>query len=150
LTFEPGSLIFNYMVDYRTESLDRTFHALSDATRRAMLLRMSRGECSVSELAEPFDLTLAAVSKHLKVLEEANFVRKSKEGRVVRCRAELAPLKEVSALLEQLGRQWNRRLDALEEFLKMDQESEGVPHARSGTKNDSERRRQTNGKGKKS
>lgn len=105
------------MVANSENDLDLAFHALSDRTRRSMLNRLVRGECSVSELAEPFDLTLAGVSKHLKVLEQARLVEKVKEGRTIRCKANLRSLEPVTALLEELGEFWRGQLDSLERFL---------------------------------
>ncbi len=105
------------MVDNQTARLDRIFGALSDGTRREMLKHLSRKEATVSELAAPFDMSLAAISKHLKVLEAAEFVERTKSGRMYRCRARLEPLDEVTQLLEELGSFWRERLEALEVFL---------------------------------
>lgn len=105
------------MVNYFSESLDRSLYALSDPTRRAILARISQGEISVSELAEPFDMSLAAVSKHLQVLERAKFLKKTKNGRTITCKATLSPLNEVTELLEDLKKYWNKQLDSLEEYL---------------------------------
>ena len=73
------------MVDHSEQDFDLIFHALSDPTRRSMLTRLARGELSITELAQPYDITFAGVSKHLKVLEAARFVEKTKEGRNFRC-----------------------------------------------------------------
>lgn len=105
------------MVNYSSRSLDRSLHALADPTRRAMLARIAKGDSTVSELAGPFNMSLAAVSKHLQVLERAKFVKKTKAGRVVTCTATLEPLSEMSKLLEDLGSYWNRQLDSLERYL---------------------------------
>ena len=105
------------MVEYSEQHLDLVFHALSDSTRRAMLRQLARGEWSVTELAEPHDLTLAGISKHLKVLEAAHFVERTKEGRTFRCRANLEPLKSIEGLLKDLSQYWTRQLDSLEQFL---------------------------------
>jgi DNA-binding transcriptional ArsR family regulator len=105
------------MVKHSPERLDKIFGALSDETRRGMLLRLAQKELNVSELAEPYHMSLAAVSKHLKVLEAADFVERTKDGRNYRCRANLTPLKEISALLEELGSFWRGRLDDLDKFL---------------------------------
>jgi DNA-binding transcriptional ArsR family regulator len=109
--------IFNHMVNNNTDQLDRVFHALSDSTRRKILTDLAKRERSVSELAAPHDQTLAGISKHLKVLESAELVRKIKEGRVITCHANLTPLSEVYATLEELGAFWRSRLDALELLL---------------------------------
>ena len=78
---------------------------------------MAQKECSVSELAAPHDMSLAAISKHLKILAKAAFVEKAKEGRTFRCRANLKPLDPIYGLLEELGQFWRDRLDALEQYL---------------------------------
>lgn len=106
------------MVKYSNEKLDLIFHALSDTTRRAMLRRLARRELSVSELAQPYQMSLAAVSKHLKVLQEADFVSKTKDGRSYKCRANLLPLEGVTGLLEELGAHWRQQLDSLELYFK--------------------------------
>jgi len=118
--------IFNRMVDISSKSLDAALHALSDATRRAMLVRMAKRECTVSELAAPFDMSVAAVSKHLQVLERANLLKKVKEGRTIKCSATLSPLHEVTALLEQLGQYWQQQLDSLERFLSNEAVEQGA------------------------
>ncbi len=105
------------MVNYSSDTLDWSLYALSDPTRRAILARIVRGETTVSEIAEPFNMSLAAVSKHLQVLERANFLKKRKSGRTITCRATLEPLNEVMELLEDLGKYWNQQLDSLEKYL---------------------------------
>lgn len=119
------------MVKHSAQRLDSVFKALSDSTRRAMLLRLAQGELSVSELAAPFDMSLAAVSKHLKVLEAAEFVEKTRYGRIFRCRARLEPLSGVTELLDDLGAFWRTRLDALETLLSDENTDAGLKH---GTK----------------
>lgn len=108
------------MVNYSSASLDRSLYALSDPTRRAILARISQGETTVTELAQPFNMSLAAVSKHLQVLERARFLKKFKSGRTITCRATLSPLGEVMDLLEDLGKHWNKQLESLEAFLAND------------------------------
>lgn len=97
--------------------LDSTLYALSDATRRSILGRLAQEECSVSEIAEPYDMSLAAVSKHLKVLEKANLIVKKKEGRSYKCRMNYEPLTEVEALIKEYKSFWEARFDELEDFL---------------------------------
>ncbi len=104
------------MVNHHSAEVDAIFQALSDSTRRSMMLRLCKGELSVTELAEPYEISLAAVSKHLKVLEGARIVEKTKTGRVYRCRANLEPLSQVHDILEELGAFWRGRLDSLEQF----------------------------------
>lgn len=98
--------------------LDSTLHALSDSTRRDMLLRMAGEEKTVSELAEPYEMSMAAVSKHLKVLEKARLITKRKEGRHYHCRMNYEPLTEVSELIQTYRRFWKARFDELEEFVE--------------------------------
>lgn len=97
----------------RSEQLDQIFHALSDPTRRQMLRRLSRGEQNVSELAEPFSMSLAAASKHIKMLERAGLIRREVQGRTHVCKLEPKPLKRAHAWLEFYERFWGNRLDAL-------------------------------------
>ena len=118
------------MVNYSSQSLDLSLYALSDPTRRAMLARITKGEITVSELAEPFNMSLAAVSKHLQVLERAKFLKKTKSGRTITCKATLTPLNEVMELLEDLGKYWNQQLDSLEEYLANDLNNKGVPNGK--------------------
>ena len=113
--------IFNHMVNY--SSLDLTFAALADPTRRAIVARLALGEASVGELAAPFAVSLPAISKHLKVLERAELLTREKDGRVRRCRLDSAPMREAAAWIESTRRFWEDRLDALERYL--DQRDQG-------------------------
>jgi DNA-binding transcriptional ArsR family regulator len=99
------------------EQLDATFTALADPTRRDILARLSRGETSVGELAEPYAMSLNAVSKHLKTLEKAQLVTRRVEGRVHHIRLNPAPLRSATEWLEVYRTFWDGRLDALETFL---------------------------------
>lgn len=98
-------------------ALDAVFGALSDPTRRAMVERLTEGEATVSELAEPFDVSLTAVAKHLRVLEDAGLVATHKEGRMRRCRLVDDPLGDAIAWMARYGAFWEDRLDALERLL---------------------------------
>ena len=100
-----------------TDELSATFAALADPTRRAILARLARGEATVNELAEPFDLSLPAVSKHLKVLQRAGLVVQGRQAQWRPCRLEPAPLKEVSDWIEQYRRTWEERFDRLDAYL---------------------------------
>lgn len=102
------------------DHLSQTFSALSDPTRRAMLARLSQGEASVSELAQPFlnDMSLPAVTKHLKVLERAGLVTKSRDAQWRPCRLNGAPLKDASNWMEQYRRYWEESFDRLGDYLK--------------------------------
>jgi DNA-binding transcriptional ArsR family regulator len=99
------------------DPLSATFAALADPTRRAILARLSLGESSVTELAEPFDMSLPAISKHLKVLERAGLVARSRAAQWRPCRLEAAPLREVAAWVERYRTMWEGRLDRLADFL---------------------------------
>lgn len=101
-----------------SENLDRTFHALADATRRGMVERLSRGPASVSELASPLELALPSALKHLAVLEEGGLVRSEKSGRVRTYRIEPAALARVEHWVTQRRASWNDRFDRLERMLE--------------------------------
>jgi DNA-binding transcriptional ArsR family regulator len=100
------------------DPLSTTFQALADPTRRAILARLALGETSVSELAEPFDISLPAVSRHLKVLEHAGLIARGREAQWRPCRIELKALKGVDDWLEEYRRLWEQRLDRLEDYLR--------------------------------
>src|SRR5262245_66123083 len=99
------------------DRLSATFSARADPTRRAILARLASGELSVTELAEPFDMSLPAVSKHLKVLERAGLIARNREAQWRRCRLEASPLRDVSAWIDQYREFWEERLDRLEAYL---------------------------------
>jgi DNA-binding transcriptional ArsR family regulator len=100
------------------DHLSTTLSALSDPTRRAILARLASGETSVTELAKPFEMSLPAVSKHLKVLEHAGLITRSREAQWRPCRLAPAPLKDVASWLEQYRRLWEERFDRLDDYLK--------------------------------
>ncbi len=100
-----------------TDQLSTTFAALADPTRRAILARLTSGEASVTELAKPFKMSMPAISKHLKVLEHAGLIQRSREAQWRPCRLEAAPLKEVSDWTERYRRFWEERFDRLDEYL---------------------------------
>lgn len=99
------------------DDLDRTFAALADPTRRAILARLGEGQASVGELAEPFDMSLPAVSKHLKVLERAGLIERRKDGRTHYCRVNAAPLRDADEWLARYRAFWEGSLDSLAHFL---------------------------------
>lgn len=101
-----------------TDPLSNTFAALADPTRRAILARLATGEASVTELAEPFEMSLPAVSKHLKVLEKAGLIARGREAQWRPCRIEAQPLKEVSDWVEAYRTIWEQRLDRLDAYLR--------------------------------
>lgn len=113
------------MVELQHAPLDAVFHALADPTRRAMLRRLSESQASVGELAEPFmkppsAMSLAAASKHIKVLEQAGLVDRTVQGRTHYCRLNAGPLSEVTEWLRYYERFWSERLDDLERALRAD------------------------------
>jgi DNA-binding transcriptional ArsR family regulator len=108
------------MVEQHAPELDTVFHALSDATRRAMLQRLARGEATVGDLAAPHPMSLAAASKHIRVLEEAGLVRRTVRGRSHVCRLEAAPMHAGQEWIRHFERFWTERLDALEALLAED------------------------------
>jgi DNA-binding transcriptional ArsR family regulator len=112
-----------------SDHLSTTFAALADPTRRAILARLSLGEISVTELAEPFDMSLPAVTKHLKVLEKAGLITRGRHAQWRPCRLKAAPLQEVSDWVEQYRRHWEERLDRLGEYLKELQAQDAVTAA---------------------
>jgi DNA-binding transcriptional ArsR family regulator len=101
-----------------TDRLDRTFAALADPTRRAILARLSAGEASVSELAEPFDISLPAISKHLKVLERAGLIARGRERQWRPARLDAGPIREVAEWTERYRRFWEESYDRLDEYLE--------------------------------
>jgi DNA-binding transcriptional ArsR family regulator len=116
------------------DHLSQIFSALADPTRRAILARLSKGEANVSELAEPFlrDMTLPAVTKHLKVLEKAGLVTKGREAQWRPCKLNGAPLKDVSSWMEEYRSFWEESFDRLGEYLKTVTSTESAR----GTKHD--------------
>jgi DNA-binding transcriptional ArsR family regulator len=100
------------------DQLSTTFAALADPTRRAILARLASGECSVTELAEPFEMSMPAVSKHLRVLERAGLIARGREAQWRPCRIEAAPLKEVAEWTERYRTIWEQHFDSLELYLQ--------------------------------
>jgi DNA-binding transcriptional ArsR family regulator len=100
-----------------SDQLSTTLAALADPTRRAILARLADGEATVNELAEPFQMSLPAVSKHLKVLERAGLISRGRKAQWRPCRLEGAPLKDVSEWLERYRQHWEERLERLDDYL---------------------------------
>ncbi|QQP96838.1 ArsR/SmtB family transcription factor [Lysobacter enzymogenes] len=117
------------MVDYHSERLTAVFHALADPTRRAMLRQLADGERNVGELAGPFEMTLAAASKHIKALERAGLVRREVRGRIHVCRLDAEPLHGGFEWLRHYERFWNHRLDDLEALLRAEDAAKPPPPA---------------------
>jgi DNA-binding transcriptional ArsR family regulator len=101
-----------------TDTLDAIFSALADPTRRAILARLASGEASVTALAEPFAMTMPAVSKHLKVLERAGLIARGREAQWRPCRLEAAPLRDVADWLERYRSFWDESFDRLDDYLR--------------------------------
>jgi DNA-binding transcriptional ArsR family regulator len=99
-------------------ALNATFAALADPTRRAILARLTQGDASVQELAEPFDMSLPAISKHLKVLERAGLVSRGRDAQRRPCRIEAAPLEEATEWMERYRRFWEGSFDRLDDYLR--------------------------------
>ncbi len=120
-------------------ALDMTFAALSDPTRRAILSRLTKGDASVGMLAEPFDMSLPAISKHLRVLERAGLLIQSREGRVRRCRLRPAPLSAAAKWIDRNQKYWTRQLDALAAYLESEEVESNAPtgHAKPKEKENS-------------
>jgi DNA-binding transcriptional ArsR family regulator len=110
------------MVKYEEQTLDRTFAALADPTRRALLARLNkRDSVSVSELAQPFAMSLPAIMKHLDVLSDAGLIARAKTGRIVACRLTAGPMQQAMDWLNRYQRFWSENLDRLAAFLEEDQ-----------------------------
>ncbi|HVJ03174.1 MAG TPA: metalloregulator ArsR/SmtB family transcription factor [Sphingomonas sp.] len=119
LNVQPPPIKLNHMVEQR---LDAVFHALSDPTRRGMLAQLALGEKSVGALAEPWNMSFAGASKHVKVLEGAGLIARRKAGRTQICRLEAAPLAEAGQWLRQWEQFWAMRLDLLETLVTSKEE----------------------------
>jgi DNA-binding transcriptional ArsR family regulator len=112
------------------DRLDATFAALADPTRRAILARLTSGEASVGELAEPFDISLPGVSKHLKVLERAGLIARTRTAQWRPCRLEARPLKEAAEWIEHYRRFWDESFDRLDQHLRQMQQAKGTRRGR--------------------
>ena len=106
------------------DPLSTTFAALADPTRRAILERLAGGDATVGELAEPFAMTLPAISKHLSVLERAGLITKSRDGQRRNCRITATPLKNATSWLNEYRRHWEANLDSLDDYLTRIQQQE--------------------------
>jgi|SRR5665213_3367140 len=122
------------MVEYKTSQLDSVFHALGDATRRQMLAQLAKGKHTVSQLAEPFDMSLAAASKHIKALEAAGLVKRDVKGRVHVCRLNAGPLADAHQWLAYYEIFWTNRLDALDALLKAEDAKKSKPNSKAREK----------------
>ncbi len=116
------------MVNQISDELDTVFSALSDPTRRTILERLARGDATVTELAEPFDMSLPAISKHLTVLEHAGLLVREREGRTRRCHLSVGPMRNAADWLSHYRAYWEDQLDALEEYLSDKPQDEETQH----------------------
>jgi DNA-binding transcriptional ArsR family regulator len=122
------------------DALSTTFSALADPTRRAILARLAGGESSVLEIAKPFDMSLPAVSKHLKVLERAGLIERGREAQWRPCRLQANPLKSVADWVEVYRRHWEESFDKLERYLKELQRKDKVENIQRKEKTDGRKR----------
>lgn len=106
------------MVKYNSHTLDKTFSALSNPIRRTIVEKLADGESTVSQLAEPFDVSLPAISKHLRILEDAGLLARTKDGRIYRCSLRGTPIQQAADWLERYRMFWERKFDALDTHLK--------------------------------
>ena len=113
-----------------SDNLNSTFAALADPTRRAILARLSQGELSVKDLAEPFPITPPSMTKHLKVLERAGLISRSREAQRRPCRLQSAPLREVAEWIEQYRRSWEHSMNRLDQYLGQLEAEGEKKHAR--------------------
>ena len=111
-------VIFNYMVNYNPRQLDLAFGALAHPIRRGILARLASGEATVADLARPHRVSAPAISKHLRILEDAGLLSRRKEGRVHHCRLEAEKMKAAQQWIAAQRAMWNDRLDRLESYLK--------------------------------
>jgi DNA-binding transcriptional ArsR family regulator len=116
------------------DSISTTFSALADPTRRAILARLALGEASVTELAEPFEMSMPAVSKHLRVLERAGLIAQGREAQWRPCKLKAEPLKQAYGWLEEYRRFWEESFDRLDAYLKTVQAEEIVKQTKDGKK----------------
>jgi DNA-binding transcriptional ArsR family regulator len=112
-----------------SDALSATFAALADPTRRAILSRLASGEASVTQLAQPFEMSMPAISKHLKVLEHAGLISRGREAQWRPCRIEAAPLRDISEWVEHYRRFWEQSFDRLDDYLQ-ELKSKEKKHAR--------------------
>jgi DNA-binding transcriptional ArsR family regulator len=127
--FLKPAIILNQMVKYSSRGLDRTFAALADPTRRRILAHLAKGDRCVTDLARPYDMSLPAISKHLRVLEKAGLLRRRRYGRVHEMQLEAEPLKKAAQWVEEYRKFWEGSLDRLAAFLESTKEK---PSGRKG------------------
>jgi DNA-binding transcriptional ArsR family regulator len=128
------------------DQLSNTFAAIADPTRRAILARLALGETSVTELASPFEMSMPAISKHLKVLERAGLIARGREAQWRPCRLEAGPLKEAANWIEEYRQFWSPYLDALER--QLDRTAQSTPMKRKASRQRGPKRRRAKGETK--
>ena len=139
------------MVNYQNAILDRTFAALADPTRRALLARLDEEDSlSVSELAKPFPVSLPAIMKHLDVLSDAGLIVRTKTGRTVACQLSPAPMEQAMEWLARYERYWTEQLDRLAAFLEEDQWQPSPPSSSSDASRPRRKKSMPRGRGRKS
>ncbi len=116
-------IIFNHMVNYLSSDLDLLFYALSNATRRGIVDMLNKGSCTIGELAEPFQMSLAAISKHVKILEDAQLLIRRKSGRIHECSINPEAMKSVEEYVRFYTQFWTQQLDAFAEELECNEEN---------------------------
>jgi DNA-binding transcriptional ArsR family regulator len=122
-----------------TDHLSQVFSALADPTRRAILARLSQGEASVNEIAEPFEITLPAISKHLKVLEKAGLIERTRDAQYRPCRLQAAPLRDAADWIDHYRQYWEESFDRLDAYLKTVTARQRNQQRKRGKKNDRNR-----------
>jgi DNA-binding transcriptional ArsR family regulator len=127
------------------DRLSETFGALADPTRRAILARLASGEASVTQLAAPFEMSMPAISKHLKVLERAGLITRGREAQWRPCRLQARPLQDVAGWVEHYRRFWEGSFDRLDDYLKKLKASEAKPHDSKSNKEKKHVRKPRNG-----
>lgn len=127
------------------DRLSETFGALADPTRRAILARLASGEASVTELAAPFDMSMPAISKHLKVLERAGLIARGREAQWRPCRLQAGPLQDVAGWVEHYRRFWEVSFDRLDDYLKKLKAEDAKPHDSKNNKEKKHVRKQRHG-----
>jgi DNA-binding transcriptional ArsR family regulator len=123
------------MVNCSPAALDATFAALADPTRRAILARLATAERTVGELARPFDVSLPAISRHLRVLERAGLLRQERDGRIRRCQLSVRPLRDANRWIDRYRRHWEERFQRLDALLEELQAGEKKSRRKKGEKN---------------
>ena len=124
MTNKGASFIINYMVDYKSKELDDIFHALSNSTRRQIVLELTKKDLTVNELADKYEMTVQGVSKHIQVLVRSGLVTQKRAGRLKHCSFKYETLENVSELIQRYTAFWEARLDSLESYFNKKKQKE--------------------------